>query len=171
MKISIAHTWDGQLLDAGEHAFLELFWGERDLCIEVDAPLGLDPVPPGPPGSLWKLWEHEVVELFLLGPNEAYTEVEMGPHGHHLVLRLNGIRTIVAQELPMEFQVTRREGRWQGKATLSREFLPATLVGFNAYAIRGTGQNRRYMAHSPVPGESPDFHRISLFPPWPKALR
>ena len=171
MRISIAHTWDGQPLDVAERVSLDLAWVERHLIIEVDAPLGLDPVPPGPPGPLWKLWEHEVVELFLLGPNEEYTEVELGPHGHHLVLRLNGVRTIVAQELPMEFQVTRREGRWQGRASLSREWIPKTIVGFNAYAIRGTGEQRRYMAHSPVPGQAPDFHRISLFPPWPKALR
>jgi len=171
MRASIAHTWDGRPLDASEIATVEMGWEKEALSIRVEAPWGGDPTPKGPKGPFWKLWEHEVVELFLLGQNEQYTEVELGPYGHHLVLRLQGVRSIVESKLPIEFKVTRREGRWSGHARLAIEHLPHPLVAFNAYAIRGTGRERRYMAHAPVPGDAPDFHRLSLFAPWPEALR
>jgi hypothetical protein len=34
---------------------------------------------------------------------------------------------------------------------------------FNAYAIHGVGAARRYLAHFPVPGPRPDFHRLECF--------
>ena len=55
------------------------------LRVAVDAPAHGDPPPctpeggPAPVGATWALWDHEVVELFVLGADDHYTELELGP--------------------------------------------------------------------------------------------
>lgn len=140
------------------------------LRIGVEAPFHDDPAPPGPPGPCWELWEHEVVELLVLGEAERYTEIELGPHGHHLVLRLEGRRNIVERALAIAFRATREGGRWRGEALIPGEYLPPRPWRGNAYSIHGQGSQRRYLAWTPVPGATPDFHRLESFAPldlWP----
>ena len=171
MELRIGQTWSGEPLPAEEEATLIQSWEDNDLVLRVEAPLADDPAPKQPPGPVWGLWEYEVVELFLVGEDGRYTEIELGPHGHHLVLRLQGVRRIVEQELPIHFEAMRREDRWTGTARVPRRLLPNPIQRLNAYAIRGTGRQRCFMAWSPVPGEEPDFHRIGLFPFWEDAQR
>jgi hypothetical protein len=165
MKLVIDKTWDGRPARQGEGLTLSLSGTATHLNIGVDAPFHGDPAPAGPAGPYWKLWEYEVVELFVLGAEEHYTEIELGPHGHHLVLRLEGRRNAVAQDLPMQFAASiGAEGkRWRGQAQLARTLLPAGPHRINAYAIHGIGAARRYLAWSPVPGEQPDFHNLDHF--------
>ena len=75
---------------------------EQCITLKVDAPFYNDPAPPEPSDkksdidsknnkALMGLWDYEVVEAFFLcSKSEQYLEVEFGPHGHHLVLFLNG---------------------------------------------------------------------------------
>jgi hypothetical protein len=160
----VAGSWDGGPLVANEFARIELRAG-RFLELEIDASYHGDPPPSAPPGTTPGLWEFEVVELFLLGEGERYLEIELGPHGHHLVLRLEGRRHVVESGLPIEFRVERSESRWHGHARLSRHWLPTGLHAANAYAIHGQGAARRYLAAHPVPGPEPDFHRLEHFAP------
>ena len=166
MRFDIDRLWDGSPARVDERVTLKIEL-DRHLTIELDAPWHNDPPPDGAAGSTWALWEHEVVELFLLGRNEQYTEIEVGPHGHYLCLKLQGVRNIVARELPMSWVVDHQGERWLGRATVSRDQLPDEIVAFNAYAIHGTGEARRYLAYAPVPGDGPDFHRLEHFAPWP----
>ena len=115
----------------------------------------------------WKLWEHEVVELFVLGPGETYTEIEVGPHGHHLVLQLAGRRQVLARELPLELTIKHTQRRWTAVAELPLVLLPPTPWRGNVYAIHGLGAKRRFLAGWPVPGPHPDFHRLEHFRPLP----
>ena len=152
---------DMELLGARDRAILEVLYStgirvsevvginrgdvnlqDEALVIEVDAPFYADPAPKGPPGSTWALWEHEVVEVFLMGQGESYTEVELGPHGHHLVLRLLGRRNIVERELPIEFEAHVEGDRWKGRARVPNSCLPDPILRLNAYAIHGTGAGR-----------------------------
>jgi len=165
MKLTLAHQWDGQLVSASEHVHLVLGEWDGGLEIRVDAPGPSDPAPPGPAGPCWGLWEHEVVEVFVAGEGMSYTEIELGPHGHHLVLRLEGIRKVVQRELPLDYTVSSAEGRWQGVARLDRDLLPRGPHRMNAYAIRGEAGARRYLAWQPLPGAEPDFHQLSCFAP------
>jgi hypothetical protein len=112
------------------------------------------------------LWNHEVVELFVLGVGEPapYLEVEVGPHGHHIVLELRGARQVARSHLPLDLRVDRSAGRWTAVARIPRSYLPPGANRANAYAIHGVGAERRYLAWSPVPGPVPDFHRIEHFP-------
>jgi hypothetical protein len=65
--LRVAKTWDGRDLPALEQVEIQLSWEGEDLLIQVDAPGFGDPAPEGRPGPTWALWEHEVVEVFLLG--------------------------------------------------------------------------------------------------------
>ena len=161
MQLVIEHTWDGHPLPTPA-ATLSI---QRNWHLTVTAPFHNDPPPSNPPGSCWKLWEHEVVELFVLGEDDQYLEVELGPHGHHLVLRLHGVRNIIEQQLPLDYRVTHSQGRWHGSTALHPDWLPTGTLRVNAYAIHGTGAHRQYAAWAPVPGPQPDFHRLQYFRP------
>ncbi len=163
MKLTLSHLWDGQPVPTEEHIHLALGTWEGGLEVRVDAPGPWDPTPPGPAGPFWGLWEHEVVEVFVAGENLEYTEIELGPFGHHLVLRLRGTRKVVQKELPLVYTVVRSAGRWRGVARVDRALLPPGPHRMNAYAIRGRGEARRFLSWQPVPGAEPDFHQISCF--------
>lgn len=167
-NLTIAHTWDGDLLQPSARAVVQLISRPDGLGLRLFAPQHGDPAPARAPGPTPKLWEHEVVELFLLGDDDRYLEVEIGPHGHHLVLQLHGVRNAVAQGLPLDL-VTRRCGTswWSAETRLPSAWLPPGALRANAYRIAGVGAERRYYAHLPARGPHPDFHRLDVFEPLP----
>jgi hypothetical protein len=164
LDLIIERHWDGRPLPAANHVSIKLSWDSGDLILSVDAPYFDDPVPDHPVGSTWELWEHEVVEVFLLGDSERYTEIEVGPHGHFLLLRLDGYRNIVDRSLPMPFESQIDGERWRGAARIEAKYLPHPIRRLNAYSIHGEGQQRIYAAWTPVPGPKCDFHRLKCFP-------
>ena len=165
MNLRIDHLWDGSPADASEHVGLTLSLAGDGLRLAIDAPLHGDPPPPAPPGALWGLWEHEVVELFVLGADgRSYTEVELGPHGHHLLLRLDGRRNPIERCLPLDAAWTYVPGRWRAQTVLPFAVLPPRPWRGNAYAVHGATP-RRFLAWAPVPGAAPDFHALERFRP------
>ncbi len=165
----IAHTWDGQPAERDEVASIHLARAGSDWHLTVSAPFHGDPLPALPPGPTPGLWEFEVVELFVVGHGEGppYTEIELGPGGHHLVLQLHGIRQPIASELPIAYEVEVHNGRWHGEARIPGRLMPVRPQKWNAFAIHGLGPSRRYLAAHPVPGPQPDFHRLAAFARWP----
>ena len=134
------------------------------LEVHIDAPFHHDPPPSQKAGRLWELWNYEVVEFFLVGKNGHYLEAEFGPHGHHLLLKLDRPRNIVEENLPVQFSTKLEQERWTGHARLSDKLLPKEIEKANFYAIHGTGKSRRYLSWSPLPGKKPDFHQPQVFP-------
>ncbi|MDD5308212.1 MAG: hypothetical protein PHU25_12895 [Deltaproteobacteria bacterium] len=169
LHLAIATTWDGEHAARNETASIALGFDDGDLVVEVDAAFHGDPPPSGAPGPTPGLWELEVVELFVLGASldgePRYTEIELSPHGHHLVLRLHGVRRPIATVLPLRFDARIAGPRWAGIARLDRSLLPPPPYRVNAYAVHGEGDSRRHLAHAPVLGERPDFHRLGSFVP------
>lgn len=165
MKLSIDRTWDGAPLPAAEVATVFLSADAGGLVVDVVAPFFGDPAPAEPPGPTWALWEHEVVELFVLGADDRYLELELGPFGHHLLLRLEGRRNIVEKLLPLDVVTTRLATHWSATARLPAGLIPAGPHRVNATAIRGVGAGRRYAVAEPMPGPQPDFHRLEAFRP------
>lgn len=168
--IRIDRTWDGAPVAAGESVMLELVRVEAGLRLRVEAPFHGDPAPDGPAGSTEGLWSHEVVELFVaeaasVGEQPRYLEVELGPHGHHLLLRHEGTRRRVAVVEPTSVVAEIDGDRWRGELVIDRRDLPPEPWVGNAYAMYGAGAERRHLAAEPVPGESPDFHRPERFRP------
>lgn len=170
--VEVGFTWDGQIAPREERAFVTLEATRGGLRITVEAPYHGDPAPAAPVGSTDGLWTHEVVEVFVTGLAPAgqpvpYLEVELSPHGHHLVLDLIGVRNPLRtrEDLPYEARIL--GSRWQGVALVPWTWLPARPNRFNVYAIHGEGEARRHLAMAPVPGLAPDFHRLDRFVPWP----
>jgi len=163
----IALTWDGQ--PVGDDMVAKVRWEvtAEALRVEVDAPFHDDPLPEAPAGSTDGLWGYEVVELFLLGPDERYLEIELGPAGHYLVLQLDGVRKPTAIGLPLtDYTVSVADGRWSGQAVMPRSYLAEPVQSFNAYRIHGvagSGTGRHYLAHAAPGGSKPDFHRLDAF--------
>lgn len=157
-RLAIQTLWDGSPARPDEYVHVELDLGQH-LSLRVDAPWHGDPPPPGSPGPTDALWVHEVVELFVGGADGSYLEVELSPHGHHLVLILSGIRQVRAELLPLDYQVSRHGPRWIGQARIPTDWLPPAPWTVNAAAIHGQGPGRRYLSAVPLPGERPDFHQ------------
>jgi hypothetical protein len=168
VDLTIASTWDGEPLPLAERVLLRLRLDSDALRIALAAPFHDDPPPPGAPGPTEGLWEHEVVELFVVGAATAggvrYTEIELSPWGHHLVLRLHGVRRTVSGALPLDLRTCRRDGRWLAAARLDGAHLPPQPWLANAFAIHGIGAARRYLAAHSLPGPHPDFHQPHRFP-------
>lgn len=169
MHFGIDTTWDGKAVHAEERVVLDL---TRETCesgagadwiFELDAPFHGDPPPPVPAGPTRGLWNHEVVELFLLAPPDHYLEIELGPHGHHQALELRGVRRPVREGLPLDFRATIDRSRWRGRARIPQALVPDGVARLNAFAIHGLGEHRRHLAFRPVPGPEPDFHRLEHF--------
>jgi hypothetical protein len=161
--LEIDKTWDGSILKEIEIAQVLFQVSNKGLMIEVDAPFYNDQAPDAPAGELDGLWEHEVVELFLLSADGQYLEIEIGPHGHYLILLLSGIRQVKKKLQPSHVETRIDGARWQATLSLPVEKLPLPLSHANAYAIHGHGAGRRYLAAFPVPGERPDFHQPQFF--------
>lgn len=170
-RLDVSHTWDGQPVAAAERATLRCTLGEAALRVEIDAPWHGDRPPAAPPGSVPGLWEHEVVELMLLGADDRYLELEFGPHGHYLALQLHGVRHVVASGMAIGLRCERLGARWRGLAEVDAALLPAGLWAANAFALHGgpaaldQRQPRRFLAAFPAGGTAPDFHVLTAFAP------
>jgi len=171
IDLVIDKLWDGAPAADVEPVTLRLALVDDALNVRVEAPFWGDPPPGAPVGPTWQLWEHEVVELFLLGDDDRYVELELGPHGHHLALRLHGVRNVVARDLPLRYRARILGDRWEGEAWLPCSELPEGPWRLNATAIHGVGESRRYLSWRPLPGPRPDFHQPSAFAPLERARR
>lgn len=166
---TVSNLWGGGSLPPDQRAVLELRavddGDSGELTLHIDAPFHGDASPTVPAGRCAGLWNHEVVELFLLGDDARYLEIECGPHGHYLVLSLHGVRAVVDDaRAPTSYTAAVTGARWQGALRFPRAWIPAGWRRANAYAIWGVGASRRY-AGAVVGDGPPDFHRLDLFPP------
>lgn len=170
-RLLIEHTWDSSPVN---HDPIKIVFSpdQSGMKIEVFGPFFNDPAgPPGAPGQPFpELWEFEVVESFFLDSStENYLEVELCPHGQHLILLLSGVRQAFLQQLPMKYNTTITGSRWMGEALVPWSYFPPNVDKMNSYSIHGSGENRTYEALYPIPkeeivdGQQPNFHRLEYF--------
>jgi hypothetical protein len=162
-KLFISKTWNGEKLNQNEIVEIKLDIIFDKLNIFINAPFYNDKAPIEPTGLKDKLWEYEVVELFLVGEKLKYLEIELGPHGHYLVLQLNGIRHIERKDLQIEYTTKILGDHWHGLAKVPVSYLPSKVNKINAYAMHGEKENRKYNAAYPLSGACPDFHELNSF--------
>ena len=105
VHLEISQTWQGSPVPKADTIRLELGVSGAHLTIDVDAPFYGDPRPSGPPGPTDGLWNYEVVEIFIAGVGPEYLEIELGPHGHHLVLQLADADDALFDPLPLPSHV------------------------------------------------------------------
>lgn len=172
----IKTTWNNESIAAEQFISISMHYSGEDLIILVHAPFYNDPVLPDwskKPGTFDKLYEYEVVELFLLNSqNEHYLEIELAPRGQYLLLELNGYRNVTRTPISLKSYDVKiqHDKHWSGRAIVSHDDLPYGIDKFNAYAIHGSGSNRTYLSLFPAPHNNPnysepDFHRLELFQP------
>lgn len=170
--ILIENLWHGRPGTARERALISLRDAGDTLRLTVDASFHGDPAPAAPVGPTPGLWEHEVVELFIAGADGSYLEVEVGPYGHTLALRLSGVRQVVEQGMELRCRTVITRGLWSADLWIPRAWLPPGPHTLNACAIHGVkkanpavGDGRRYLSWAPLPGPKPDFHQPARFRP------
>ena len=167
VNFELTQYWNGDACSAQSRVSLSIHEEGECLRLDVDAPFYNDPAPQSPAGSTPHLWEYEVVECFIVGEGRPipYIEIELGPHGHHLVLQLCGIRTIVQTYPSISYTATIHGERWSGTAFIPKVWLPNGPWTHNAFAIHGQGLARKYLTLYPTLGAQPDFHRLHTFRP------
>jgi len=175
MNYTINKTWENRCITKNDDIHLNFNYVDntetkaKDLEIKVLAPFYDDPhiSDTTSKGSMDKLWEYEVVEVFLLGSDENYLEIEFGPKGQYLLLQLHGYRNVVKTPLYLDNYGANINGTmWSGNYIIPSKYIPPNLFKFNAYAIHGTDPVRQYLALFPTPFgkyENPDFHRLDYF--------
>nr|XP_022320679.1 UPF0462 protein C4orf33 homolog [Crassostrea virginica] len=167
IPVAITRTWNGTHV---HHRPVQIIFAKASggLNITVNAPFFNDPKNPGgQPGQPFDgLWEYEVVEAFFLNDRNQYIEIELCPHGQHLVLLLKGYRDMFTSQLPLQFSSSINTDTWTGTAFVPASYFPPKITKFNAYAIHGSGTGRTYEALYPTPPGTytdPDFHRLEYF--------
>lgn len=175
IALAIERTWRGESLAPEHCARIEAVRTGDELRIAFDAPYFADPPPPSAAGSFDSLYAYEVIELFVADDGADYLEIELGPHGHHFVLKLRGVRTPVRTCLPIDYAVRIERargrtaklgepcGRYGGQVRMPASYLPERVTRANAYLIHGLAGARCHHAHAPVAGAAPDFHRLDCF--------
>jgi len=158
---------DSQLDPATGSAGSSAETSSTPFVVRIDAPFYRDPAPATRAGVCDRLWDYEVCEIFLVGADNRYLELEFGPHGHYLALLLEGPRKVLSRDNRLEYHAERHGGRWKGYAVVPRNLIPDPIHRLNLFAIHGTGADRRYLAWSALPGSQPDFHQPERFPRWP----
>ena len=168
MLIEISTGWDHQPVDPALIHRIEVFHTRGSgMRVAIDAPKFDTPAPKAPAGRLWRLWEHDVVELFFAGSDGRYTELEFGPHGHYLALELSGPRQIISSEAKLTYTVETGAQRWRARAAIPQALVPTQIATYNAFAIFGPHPHRVHLVHHPLPGPHPDFHQPDHFRRWP----
>ena len=170
--ISLETMWHGRPATQRERVQVMLSDAGDALRLTLDASFHGDPAPAAPVGSTPKLWEHEVVELFIRGADGSYLELEIGPLGHHLALFLSGPRQVVWEGRPLRVRTAVARGLWSADAWIPRDWLPPGPHALNVCAVHGArrpagprGDGRRYLSLVTLPGLAPDFHQPALFVP------
>lgn len=166
LNLHIDKNWDGAPCP-DDRLWADVFVAQtkEGLLIRAQAPmLHGQKVPDAPIGSRVEgLWEHDVVELFLVGPGHQYLEIELGAGGHFLVLGFDSIRhrsdSFESFAPILRFEKT-NERTWKSSVTIPWKLVPENLRALNAFSIMA-GQ---FLAYSPVPGEQPDFHQPDHYP-------
>ncbi|XP_064610057.1 UPF0462 protein C4orf33 homolog [Liolophura sinensis] len=169
MEFKIQTLWDGGSIDH-DPVVIKLEGSPSGLIMTVDAPFFDDPKPMGGvAGQPYpELWNYEVVEAFFLNDKNEYLEMEFSPHGQHLLLLLDGYRHPIQDKLPLEYQATIEDKKWQGRAVIPAGYFPSQVSKMNCYSIHGVGDKRTYESLYPTPKgkySEPDFHRLEYFQP------
>jgi hypothetical protein len=129
------------------------------------------------------LWNFEVVEVFIKGRLDKYVEIEMGPHGHYLLLTCDGYRQCFRRGIePIAYSAHIEGSRWTGRLVCPLHLLPppseipSAPFSFNAYAIHNRADSERVYCIAFPPktatGEyaTPDFHKLELFEHFPETF-
>ena len=151
-NFTIAQTWEGILVQPEDRVHVNVsIWNNDRLQIEIIAPFykknpaPLDEVQLQGQQPTWKLWEHDVVEVFFVCSNGHYVETEFGPHGHYLILELDAPRNIIRKDIVCNYKTKFFGSRWKGFAEIPLSVFPDKIEKINLFAIFGYSPRTEYI--------------------------
>lgn len=166
LHCSISNLWNGTAADQSLHAGVWISQSVRGILVRVHSKIHpSSQSPTAPAGSrVDGLWQYNVVELFLVGVNDQYLEIELSESGHWLVLGFESVRkrSHAYEDFIPEFthSIDANYGTWESSILIPWSIIPENLSRMNAFSII-EGQ---YLALNSVPGLEPDFHQPSTYP-------
>ena len=165
-EFAIERFWDGAPSPPhGYRATGLIVQSEKGLHVNVRARLPLGHRSPSAPTGtrLERLWEYDVVELFLVAEDRTYLEIELGAYGHWLILGFDDVRhrTHDYEDLNPEHTYTAVDSKWwESSILIPPDMIPDHPKRANAFAI----SDGEFYAWHPVPGKVPDFHQPETYP-------
>eukprot|EP01035_Chromulina_nebulosa_P017944 gene17944-23568_t len=189
IHIEVNKKWNGDDTETSPY-FIEISFDldSGELVITIDAPFHDDPIPNEieENNRCKVLYNHEVVELFIASGIfdrdsifNPYLEIEIGPHGQWYLCSFNSEANFEESNDSFTIDnkpvtaIDRINKRWTGKIGIPSFLVPEPLClddlssswMINAFAIHGTGEEREYLAYSPLIGIKPNFHQLKSFVP------
>lgn len=125
----------------------------------------------GPLDFVEGLWEQDVAEIFLAGPNGRYQEINLSPTGAWWSAVFSEYRVRESEvEFPVEIEAERREDRWEVQFSTALKNLEVwNAVPRSQYRASATAilyaPDPVFFAWNHNTGGEPDFHRADLFRP------
>jgi hypothetical protein len=166
LYFNLDHFWDGTVC-ADERLQAEVWISQSTNGITIRCQAQIlenQRTPVAPHDSRFdELWNYDVVEVFLVGKDGKYLEVELGAGGQWLVLGFDEVRHRANDYKtfdPVHRNSSSVPGCWQSIITIPQEMIPEGLHALNAFAIF----DGNHLAVNPVPGTTPDFHQPNTFP-------
>ena len=108
--ITIKKSWYGELVEENYIISFQILRSSGDLMISVDAPFFDDPPPPLSACKYSELHLYEVVEIFISGCPKSdgqfhpYLEIQIGPHGHYMLVSFLNEGEWATQDATMELE-------------------------------------------------------------------
>jgi hypothetical protein len=168
MEFQLRLTEDWFRKPLSQPILIELKCQGEKISFCISAPYYFNIPPDCPPGPTWRLWEYEVVEIFLVFEAQKYLEIEVNPHGHYLILALDGIRKIKSAFIPAQIKarIDLSKQSYQIEGQLHSPLPLDQLKALNAYAIYQEKHHRVYASYHAIAleNEAPNFHLIDRFP-------
>eukprot|EP01147_Barroeca_monosierra_P007578 gene7578-9853_t len=158
----IAKTWNGENVSEKKHVEIMLRREDDSMRVIINAPYNGDPQPPSGKGSTMHLWDYEVVEVFFLGHDNKYLEIEV-----------EDVMTVKTQN-----SFTLQNTIEHGDSSYLQLF-PSDSHLFNYNYQQNDGQEKqRYHCRIFHPAlfpatsgeKEPDFHRLEYFEKLPSDL-
>ncbi len=165
-ELVVQHLWNGEANPRPDlWARFALSKTAEGLLVTATMPTTLaERIPNAPENTrVDNLWEYSVAELFLAKNDKEYLEIEIGPCGHYLVLGFKDVR--VRSNEYKDFAPTIVTHNDQSVLThtflIPTALLPNPITRACAFVISGDV----FLSSAPLPGEEPNFHQPSHFPP------
>ena len=164
LHVRVEKRWNGEDCSREDlHASAWLSQTDDGVVIRVQALVLEDQkMPEAEVGARFDgLWDFDVVEVFLVGDNHHYLEVELGAGGQWLVLEFDEIRKRSNDhaDLQPKFSHIRGDEVWSAEIVIPRDLVPEGFRGMCVFVIAGG----KFLSLVPMPGDEPDFHQPDVF--------
>jgi Carbohydrate family 9 binding domain-like len=161
--------WQGKNSDPRRQTEVRLLWTSEFLYLKFVARYRLitvfDDADPG--GRRDKLWDRDVVEVFLQ-PDPAqlrrYKEFEVSPNGFWIDLEIaNSVLQHLQSGLQRRVNIDETKKTWIAEfaipmKSLTQHFEPASVWRANFFRVEGPTEPRFYSAWQPTNSPQPNFH-------------